>query len=108
MALSRHDLRERLAERFAERLALEDVARLVHASPFHLARLFRARTGSALHEYRTQLRLRAAIDRLDGGDTLAAVAADCGFASHAHLTDAFRRAFGTTPSAIRTSLVAGV
>ena len=90
-----------LAERFAEQLSLEAVAREVHTSPFHLARLFRRRTGSALHEYRTQLRLRAAVDRLDGGDTLADVAAACGFASHSHLTDVFRRAFGASPSAIR-------
>src|SRR4029079_3663182 len=42
-----------LAERFAESLSLEAVAREVHSSPFHLARLFRRGTGLALHEYRT-------------------------------------------------------
>ncbi len=95
------DAKALLAERFAERLTLESVAREVHTSPFHLARMFRRRTGFALHEYRTQLRLRAAVDRFDGGDSLAGVAVACGFASHSHLTDAFRRAFGTTPSAFR-------
>ncbi len=93
--------KEILSRRFAEHLSLDSVAREVHTSPFHLARVFRRGTGLALHEYRRQLRLRAAIDRLDGGDSLAAVAAACGFASHSHLTDSFRRAFGTTPSAVR-------
>jgi AraC-like DNA-binding protein len=102
------DAKAVLSERFAERLSLEAVAREVHASPFHLARLFRRQTGLAVHEYRTQLRLRAALDRLDGGDTLAGIAVACGFASHAHLTDTFWRAFGTTPSAVRSGTPAGV
>jgi AraC-like DNA-binding protein len=93
--------KEVLSRRFAERLSLEGLAREVHASPFHLARVFRRGTGLALHEYRNQLRLRAAVHRLDGGESLADVAATCGFASHSHLTDSFRRAFGATPSAIR-------
>ncbi len=97
------DTKAVLGTRYAERLTLEAVAREVHTSPYHLARVFRRRTGLAIHEYRTQLRLRAALDRLDGGDSLADVAVGCGFASHSHLTDAFRRAFGATPSAERSA-----
>jgi AraC-like DNA-binding protein len=90
-----------LAERLRDRLDLAAVARAVHASPFHLARVFRAGTGFSLHGYRTQLRLRLVLDRLgEPGLDLAALALDAGFASHSHLTDRFRAAFGLAPSAV--------
>jgi AraC-like DNA-binding protein len=78
------------------------VARAVHASPFHLARVFRERAGVPIHRYLTRLRLRAAIERLaDGADDLTALALDLGFSSHGHFTDTFRREFGRTPSDVR-------
>src|SRR5262249_18771934 len=81
---------------------LDDVARAVHTSPFHLARLFGERTGLPVHRYLTQLRLRAALDRLAGGASdLTALALDLGFSSHSHFADAFRREFGRTPSDVR-------
>jgi AraC family transcriptional regulator len=94
-----------LASRLADRVMLDDVARAVHASPFHLARVFRQRTGVPIHRYLTRLRLRAAIERLsDGADDLTALALDLGFSGHSHFTDAFRREFGRTPSDVRREL----
>jgi AraC-like DNA-binding protein len=91
-----------LAGRLGERITLDEVARAVHASPFHLARVFRQRTGVPLHRYLTRLRLRAALDRLtDGANDLTALALELGFSSHSHFTDAFRREFGRTPSQAR-------
>jgi AraC-like DNA-binding protein len=91
-----------LAVNLAERITLDDVARAVHASPFHLARVFQQRTGVPVHRYLTQLRLRASLDRLaEGASDLTALALDLGFSSHSHFTDAFRREFGRSPSAIR-------
>lgn len=95
------DARALLAARYAENLSLAEIAASVFVSPFHLARTFRAHTGMSIHGYRTQLRLRAALLLLDGDDTLAGIAAATGFASHAHLTDAFRRTFGVPPSRAR-------
>ena len=96
--------RSYLASRLGERITLDDVARAVHASPFHLARVFRQRTGVPIHRYLTRLRLRAAIERLlDGGaNDLTALALELGFSSHGHFTDAFRREFGRTPSDVRS------
>ena len=54
---------EVLSTSFREQRTLSDLARDVLTSPFHLARVFRRRTGSSLHAYRTQLRLRSALDR---------------------------------------------
>ena len=91
-----------LASRLGERITLDDVARAVHASPFHLARVFRQRTGVPLHRYLNRLRLRAALERLAGGaNNLTALALELGFSSHSHFADAFRREFGRTPSDVR-------
>jgi AraC-like DNA-binding protein len=91
-----------LASRLGERLTLDQVARAAHASPFHLARVFRQRTGTPIHRYLTRLRLRASLERLAAGACdLTAVALELGFSSHSHYTDAFRREFGYTPSRIR-------
>ena len=94
--------REVIARRFKENLSLSEVAREVGSSVFHLARVFKARTGFSLHAYRNQLRLRAALERLAERDgDLIGIALDLGFSSHSHFTETFRRNFGKTPSAVR-------
>jgi AraC-like DNA-binding protein len=96
------DAKALLSERFTERLTLEELGRAVNVSPFHLARSFRRQTGYTLHEYRTHLRLRAALERLAAGDEdLAVIARAVGFSSHSHLTASFHRAFGVPPSCVR-------
>jgi AraC family transcriptional regulator len=91
-----------LCEHFAENWGLEEIARAVHASTFHLARIFRRETGLAIHQYRNRLRLRAALERLVEQETdLTALALHLGFGSHSHFSDAFRRAFGVAPSEFR-------
>jgi AraC family transcriptional regulator len=91
-----------MAGRLGERITLDDVARAAHTSPFHLARVFQSRTGLAIHRYLTQLRLRASLDRLaDGERDLTKLGLELGFSSHAHFSDAFRRAFGLAPSQAR-------
>jgi AraC-like DNA-binding protein len=91
-----------LASRLSERITLDGVARAVHASPFHLARVFQQRTGLPIHRYLTRLRLRASLERLSGGAIdLTALAFELGFSSHSHFTDTFRREFGCSPSLVR-------
>jgi AraC-like DNA-binding protein len=90
-----------LAVRYAEALPLREVADAVGASPFHLARVFRRHTGQSVHGFRTQLRLRAALDRMAGGGVLIHIALEVGFSSHSHFTAAFRAVFGALPSAVR-------
>ena len=90
-----HDTQCVLDRRAAEPLGLADIAQTVGASMFHLCRCFRAGTGLTLHEYRTQLRLRGALEALESGDCdLPHLALDSGFSSHSHFTAAFRRVFG--------------
>jgi AraC family transcriptional regulator len=91
-----------LAGRLGEPITLDEVARAVYTSPFHLARLFQQRTGVPIHRYLTRLRLRASLERLaDGANDLTGLALDLGFSSHSHFTDAFRREFGCPPSDVR-------
>lgn len=91
-----------LASNFSEKITLDDVARVVYASPFHLARVFHQRTGVPVHRYLTLLRLRASLERLaDGVHDLTELALALGFSSHSHFTDAFRKEFGFAPSDVR-------
>jgi AraC-like DNA-binding protein len=93
-----------LAQRYREELSLEQLARSVYSSPFHLARLFKQRVGLSIHQYRLRLRLRAALRALaDGEQNLAKLALELGFASHSHLSDRFRAAFGVAPSSCRNA-----
>lgn len=86
----------------SRRWSLDEVARAVNVSPYHLARQFKAVTGTTIARHLTRLRLSSALERLAEGETsLARVAADTGFAHHSHLTSRFRAFFGVPPSAIR-------
>lgn len=82
--------------------SLADVAGAVGCSPFHLCRAFREATGTTIHEYREQLRLRLALELLrDTRMDLTEIALELGYSSHSHFTAAFRRRFGVPPSRVR-------
>jgi AraC family transcriptional regulator len=91
-----------LAGRFRSPLSLSQIARAVHTSPYHLARLFRREVGIPIHQYLNRLRLGLALERLgDGSPDLTELALDLGYSSHSHFSAAFRQAFGTSPSEFR-------
>lgn len=92
---------ERLARGFRERWTLGELAREVHSSPYHLARVFRASTGASVQAFLDQLRLRSALSEIPTSEDLSDLALSLGYSSHSHFTSAFRRAFGTTPSGFR-------
>jgi AraC family transcriptional regulator len=103
-----HAVRILLSKRFRETLSLNDIARAVFSSPFHLARIFRSETGTCLHAHQTHLRLRAALCEIaDGARDLTALALELGFSSHAHFSFAFQRNFRASPSEIRKQLFSG-
>lgn len=92
-----------LAAHYTETANLDDIARAVGVSPFHLARIFRRATGRTLHAHRTELRIRAAIERLFDAPDLATLAHELGFSSHSHFTAAFKHHVGVAPSHARAS-----
>jgi AraC-like DNA-binding protein len=85
--------------------SLPELGRRLAISPHHLSRIFRALTGATISRHRMRLRVRAALERLAGGERdLARLAADTGFADQAHLCRVVRDETGTTPSALRGAL----
>jgi AraC-like DNA-binding protein len=92
-----------LAAHYTEHANLDTIAEAVGASTFHLARIFRRATGRSLHAHRTELRIRAAIERLADADDLATLALALGFSSHSHFTAAFKHHVGVAPSQARAS-----
>lgn len=96
------DAKALLQTRFRERLSLEDIARALYVSTFHLCRLFKQETGMPIHRYLNQLRLRAALEPVIAGTTdLNSLALELGFSSHSHFTAAFRKEFGMSPREVR-------
>ncbi|HSS76205.1 MAG TPA: AraC family transcriptional regulator, partial [Thermoanaerobaculia bacterium] len=96
-----HDAQLILQKRFRERFRLEDVARELYVSPFHLCRLFKEEAGIPMHRYVNRLRLRESLEQLTAGADLTALALSLGFAGHSHFTTAFRKEFGVSPSEVR-------
>jgi AraC-like DNA-binding protein len=86
---------------------IKDLAAQLDASPFHLARVFRAETGLSIHQYLLRLRMAAALARLgDDSISISRLALDLGFSSHSHFTVAFQRLFGASPASVRSALYA--
>jgi AraC-like DNA-binding protein len=95
-------VKSRLGQTFGEQESIAAIADALDSSIFHMCRVFRRTTGLTIHKYRHQLRLRRALDLLDGEqqDILAA-AVDLGYSGHSHFTKAFHDNFGLTPSEYR-------
>jgi len=100
-----NDARDLLHERYAESLRMGDVASAVGVEPDRLARAFRRVYREPLAAYMRRLRVRAAADLLvlDQDTTIAAIAAEVGFADQSHLTRCFLRTIGTTPARYRAA-----
>jgi len=85
-----------------ENVSLAALAGQAGLSEFHLHRLFSAAAGETPKQFTLRLRLDgAAATLLTTGDSVVNVALACGFQSHEAFCRAFKRRFGTTPSAYR-------
>lgn len=93
-----------LADRYAEDLRLETLAAEARLSPYQLIRAFRRETDMTPHAYLVDRRVQAARAKLRGTDSLAAVAAQTGFADQAHLSRAFKARIGVPPGAYRSAV----
>ncbi len=83
---------------------LEEWAGAAGTSPRTLARLFRTETGLSFGQWREQLRLICAIERLADGDSVTRVAYDLGYAGASGFTTMFTRAMGQPPRAYLASM----
>jgi AraC-like DNA-binding protein len=90
-----------LSERFRKKITLDQLARTVHVSPYHLCRIFKREAGLSIHRYLQRLRLLNALEHIAEcpKDNLTVVALGHGFSSHSHFSTTFQREFGVSPSA---------
>jgi AraC family transcriptional regulator len=96
--------RDLIHSRFAENLALDDLAEAAGVHPSYLARTFRVQYRCTVGEYVRQLRVEFACRAISRSDApLAAIALDAGFADQSHFTKTFKRLTGVTPSQFRTA-----
>jgi AraC-like DNA-binding protein len=91
-----------LAEHCADDVSLIDVARACGLSRGHFTKSFRVSTGHTPHQWLQRYRVdKAKSLLLDSSNSIAAVAAACGFADQSHLTRVFSRLVGDSPAAWR-------
>lgn len=103
---ARHLLRARdLADaRYAEPLAVDDLAAAAGLSPAHFSREFRRAFGEAPHRYLLTRRLERAAALLRTTDhTVADICLSVGLRSVGSFTTSFGRMFGMTPTAYRAA-----
>ncbi|MEU7427848.1 AraC family transcriptional regulator [Streptomyces sp. NPDC040750] len=101
-ALARR-LRELLDARLVAGVSLEEAARLLHAHPAHLVRVFSGAYGIAPHQYLMSRRVGRARRLLLDGMAPGEVASVAGFYDQAHLTRHFRKLVGVAPGRYRLS-----
>lgn len=99
-----HDLRlkrvmDTLNQNHSDARTLEEWASLVGASARTLARLFIKETGMSFREWRQQLYLLTAIERLGQGQSVTRVAIDLGYNSTSAFIAMFRKKLGKPPAA---------
>ncbi|WP_308620043.1 AraC family transcriptional regulator [uncultured Desulfovibrio sp.] len=94
-------LRLHLEAHAADRLTLEDMARLARMSKFRLIRAFARMTGATPYRYLESARVNRAQELLERGLPPAEAALEAGFADQCHLARAFRTRLGVTPGACR-------
>ena len=94
-----------IATNLSSEIRLEDLASIAGLSVFHFARAFRESTGVTPHQYVLQRRVDTVKTLLRSRDwNLEAIASAAGFADASHLTKAFRRNTGTTPTTWRRQI----
>lgn len=84
--------------RFAERMAIGDLAKMAHMSVPTFHQHFKAMIGSSPLQYMKAVRLIRARQMLFGGGMVKTVAHDVGYESESQFSREYRRFFGSPPS----------
>jgi AraC family transcriptional regulator len=93
---------EFMAAHCNDNVSLADVARVCNLSRGHFIKAFRITTGLTPHQWLQQRRVQLAQGLLlDTQDSIAEIAAACGFSDQSHLTRVFSSLVGATPAAWR-------
>src|SRR5438876_1341091 len=96
------EVQRQVVEDVAGEHSVEAMARRAHMSARHFARAFRAETGLTPGRYVERVRVEAARRRLeDGADSIASVAAACGFGTPETMRRVFLRTLDVGPAEYR-------
>ena len=104
---SRHYKRvlDYVAEHFAGKITLEDLAAEAGLSPYHFSRLFKMTIGQGPHQFLMAYRIEQSKKMLAQPDrAMIDIAHSCGFSDQAHFSRVFKKFQGVAPSRYRTSL----
>lgn len=80
-------------------IILDEIAADVGVSKFHLSREFKAFTGKTIVQTVNLIRCNEAKRRIDGGMSVSAAAAECGFENLSYFSRTFKKQYGSLPSA---------
>ena len=87
-----------IREHLGESISLDEVADYTGISKFHLARQFKAYTGSSVIATVNLIRCTEARRLIEGGVSVSEAASRCGFENLSYFTRSFKKCFGTVPS----------
>ncbi len=98
-----------IGEHYAEPVALDDLAGLVHMNKSYLTRLFRTRCGRTPIDYLIDVRIHSAMKLLEQSSlSVARIAAMSGFSGASYFIERFRREVGVTPAEYRRKALTNV
>ena len=92
---------EYIREHCTQALKLEDICLAAELSPSYLIRAFKQHYGMTPHAFLVNQRIQFARERLRGGQLIADVALEAGFADQAHFQRAFKQHLAATPGQYR-------
>jgi len=93
---------DHLGVHFAERITLDDAAKLAKMSQPQFTRLFKSVAGMTFVAYLTHLRLAHSLRLLqETDDTIAEIASSAGFADQSYFDKRFKKSFGHSPREFR-------
>jgi AraC-like DNA-binding protein len=92
---------EEIHARYADRLNLVTLARMLGRQAAYLGRLFRKEVGVTVHDYITRIRIEKGASQVRAGEKIEAVALCIGYRSKKNFYRQFRRFYGCTPEKYR-------
>lgn len=91
-----------MREHYAEKISLQDTAKIVYLSPTYLSRIFKQETGISFNKYLNNIRVeKSKVLLLSNEVRLADIAPMVGFEDQSYYTKVFKRTTGMLPSLYR-------
>ncbi|MDE6600846.1 MAG: AraC family transcriptional regulator [Lachnospiraceae bacterium] len=100
------ELKKRILDTPEDVFLIEDMARSIGMSPYHMIRQFKAVCGLTPHQFQIQCRIRRGQKLLEEGKSVTEAAYATGFCDQSHFDRCFHRIVRLTPSAYKAHTLA--